>query len=158
MKRLLRRLRGMFGLGGFWAAIWAPIGAGIFVIQSLARGSGVPPWDVLVPLLFAGARNGFLGGFLFAGGLALAYRSRTFADLRPGVLGAIGAVAGMLLPAGSLISISMKGYLPLAWPAFALIFGFAGALGAATAVGSLRMAQAAPPELESGSSNRALEP
>jgi len=140
----------MFGLGVVWAAIWTPIGAGIVSVRHLARGLGFPPWSLLVPVLLDGVRNGFLAGFLFGGGLALAYRSRTFADLRPGVIGVIGAVAGMLLPAGTLMSMSMKGYLAGSAPAVLLILGFAGALGAATAVGSLRMARAAPPEVGSG--------
>ena len=148
----------MFGLGALWAAIWTPIGAGILVIQSLAGGSGLPPWSLFVPILLAGAKNGFLAGFLFAGGLGLAYRSRTFADLRPGVIGAIGAAAGMLLPAGAMMAASLSDHFAPPALIVALLLGFGGALGAATAVGSLRMAQAAPPELESGSSGRALEP
>jgi hypothetical protein len=70
----------------------------------LASGFGPPPLDLLLVLVLSGARNGFLAGFLFAAGLGLLYRSRGFADLRPMGMGIIGAVAGMLLPAGAIIS------------------------------------------------------
>jgi hypothetical protein len=85
--RLLRRLRGMCGLGAVLAAIWAPIGAGVFAISYLMRGWGVPPLEDFVLILLDGARNGFLGGFLFAGGLAsptAAERSPIF-DAEPSV-------------------------------------------------------------------------
>jgi hypothetical protein len=154
MKHLLRRLRGMLGLGATWAVIWTPIGAGIFAIQFLTRGQGFPPLELLVPVLLDGARNGFLGGFLFAAGLGFAYRSRTFADLRPRVIGAIGALAGMLLPAGTMLAAAMSGSIAPPALIVGLALGFGGALGAATAIGSLKLAQAAPTEVGSGDSSR----
>jgi hypothetical protein len=148
----------MVGLGAVWAVIWTPIGAGIFLLQYLAKGWGLPPWEMLAPILLDGAKNGFLAGFLFAGGLGLAYRSRTFADLRPGVIGAIGAVAGMLLPAATMMAASRNGWFTTPVLAIALALAFGGALGAATAIGSLKMAQAAPPEVGSGAPDRELKP
>ena len=158
MKGLLRKLRGMFGLGAVWAVIWTPIGAGIFVIQSLARGWGLPPLDLLVPILLGGAKSGFLAGFLFAGARGFAYRRRAFADLRPGTIGAIGAGAGMLLPTGTMLAASLAGSFAPPAPVIALALGFGGALGAATAIGSLKLAQAAPTEVGSGDSGNALKP
>lgn len=157
MRRLLRRLRGMLGLGLVWAVVWTPTGAGIFIVQYLATGSGFPPWSLLAPILLTGARDGFLAGFLFAGGMSLAFRNRTVAELRPVPFGVIGALAGMVLPLMAIATAGMAAYL-LTTRVVVAMFGFAGVLGAATAIGSLKLAQAAPPGIEDGDPRRILEP
>lgn len=148
MKGLLRKLRGMVGLGVIWAALWTPIGVGIVALQWLVSGYGLPPLDLVALLVVSGAKNGFLAGAVFAGGLGLAYRSRGFADLSPGVLGLLGGAAGMMLPAGAMIATAVTGYFAPSMLTVVMSLGLGGALGAVTAVGSLKMAQAAPRELD----------
>ena len=148
MKGLLRRLRAMIGLGVAWAVVWTPIGIGMSVAQWLAGGFGLPPLELVATLVLSGVKNGFIAGFLFSGGLGLVCRNRTFDQLRPEVVCAIGAVAGTLLPAATMVSVAMAGYFVPPPIAIALALGFGGALGAATAIGSLKVAQAAPAELE----------
>ena len=150
MATLLRKLRGMVGIGALWAAVWAPLGLGIATAQLLSSGFGLPPADLVLALLVSGLQNGFAAGFLFSGGLGLVYRHRSFDDIRLGAAGAVGAVAGILVPAGSIAVMAMSGFaLIQAWSVFtALAFG--GAVGAATAIGSLKVAQAAPETLPPG--------
>lgn len=141
----------MLGLGAIWAVIWTPIGLGIVLTQMRVAGLWPPPEGILLPLALSGARNGFLAGFLFAAGLGLAYRRRDFAELRPAATGLIGAIAGMLLPAFAMVAIARSGSFVPPPLTVAMSLGFGGALGAATAVGSLKLAQAAPSELEADS-------
>lgn len=151
MKKLLRKLRGMFGLGAIWAVIWTPIGLGIVLVQMRVAGLWPPPQGILLPLTLSGAKNGFLAGFLFAGALGLVYRRRDFAALRAGPMGVIGGLVGMLLPAGTMIATALAGSFVPPPLTVAMALGFGGALGAATAIGSLKLAQAAPTELGAGS-------
>ena len=153
LKEIFRRLRGMVGLGVLWALVWTPIGLGVTLVQFLVSGYGLPPGGLLAALVVSGARNGFLAGFLFAGGLGVAYRGRGFADLTPGALAVIGAAAGMLLPAGTMVSVALSGFPLPAW-IMAGIVAFGGGLGAATGVASLKLAQAAPPEVTAGTPPR----
>jgi hypothetical protein len=157
LNAIFRRLRAMVGLGALWALVWTPIGLGITLIQFLTSGFGLPPAELIVALAVSGARNGFLAGFLFAGGLGIAYRGRGFADLSPKAFAAIGAVAGMLLPAGTMLSLALSGWVPPVW-AMTGIVAFGGGLGAATAVASLKLAQAAPTEIGAAASPPGLEP
>jgi hypothetical protein len=113
-------------------------------VQLLSSGFGLPPVELAVGLLTSGLMNGFATGFLFSGGLSLVYRRRSFADIRPSVIAGIGALAGMIPPLAAMS-------LTLAWTAFSIpllaivmAIGFGGSLGAATALGALKLAQSAP--------------
>lgn len=143
--KILRKLRGMFGIGVFWAVVWAPIGLAMATIQLFTSGFGLPTAALAVGVLKSGLMNGFATGFLFSGGLSLVYRRRSFADIRPSVIAGIGALAGAIPPLGVMsVTLAWSAFsIPLA--AIVMAIGFGGSLGAATALGALKLAQAAPP-------------
>ena len=156
MSGWLRRLRGMCGLGALWGALWAPIGVAMTLVQLMLVGYGWPSWSLLGFLLLDGVRNGFIAGFLFAGGLGVAFRDKSFADLRTGAIAAVGALAGVVLPAGSMAGMAAAGYFVPAPITVALTLLFGAGMGAATAVGSLKIAQAAPDRVAPGDPSAGL--
>ena len=147
---ILRKLRGMFGIGVFWAVVWAPIGLAMATIQLLSSGFGLPPVELAVGLLMSGLMNGFATGFLFSGGLGFVYRRRSFADIRPSVIAGIGALAGVIPPLGTMSVTLAWGAFSIPLVAIMIAIGFGGSLGAATALGALKLAQAAPDSVGGG--------
>jgi hypothetical protein len=141
----------MFGIGVLWAAIWAPLGLVLTTIQFLAVGVGLPPVNFVVPLLISGLLNGFATGFLFSGALSLLYRRRTFDQIRVPAVGLVGALVGVILPAATILPLVIgQGMLVPIW-SLLIAATFSGGLGAATAVGLLKVAQAAPDRLDGAS-------
>ena len=90
MRKWLRRIRGVIGIGVTWAAAWALVGS-------------VPRWlfgfntDAPFPIIFGVL--GFIAGVIFSGLLMLSEGRRGFDQMRLSRFAAWGAVGGVLLSA-----------------------------------------------------------
>lgn len=96
MKRLLRRLRGVVGMGLLWAAGMAGVGGVIELLANVLPGgfpmaAAVDMWPQTLAII------GFIGGTLFAVVLGIAEGRRRFDELSLPRFTAWGAVAGLLL-------------------------------------------------------------
>ncbi|HEX6573578.1 MAG TPA: hypothetical protein VF042_01290 [Gemmatimonadaceae bacterium] len=98
MKKWAKRLRGVFGMGLTWAALWAAFGIMIGVSSRLFPSL---PWnlffDVFDAPLPALAIPGFIGGTLFSIVLGIAGRRHKFSELSVPQFAAWGAFGGMML-------------------------------------------------------------
>src|SRR5262245_61158805 len=99
MRNLLRRLRGMLGLGAAWALGWVPVGAlfGRWMFLTWPF-----PFDLsLTDSVIAGAKifgaMGFAGGGIFSGALRLSEGRRNFEQLAIPRFAGLGAVGGFVL-------------------------------------------------------------
>jgi len=100
MNRLLRRLRGIIGIGLTWSVGWALLGAMLTLVLRALRPEDVDPGEneLIAAAVFGMA--GFLCGAAFGVVLAMAERRRALDDLsvlRAAVWGAVGAAAMPLL-------------------------------------------------------------
>jgi len=142
---LLRRIRGAVGNGVVWAGAWIVAKVALLGAAAVAFGF-TPPWAVWPSVVGSAAATGFISGVLFSGALALVNRRRSLSEIRPFRAGLIGLAAGTTPP---VVQLAMAAALGFALPpsAIALSLGIGlvvgGGLGAATAVGSLRLAQSA---------------
>jgi hypothetical protein len=154
MRQLLRRLRGMVGNGLVWALAWVLGTLAFMVVPMLVAGGGVP-FQFIGTILGIEALVGFASGTLFSVVLGVAYRNRVLEDIRPFSLGILGAAAGLIIPVGSFAILAGSGFL---LPASALVSNLllASGLGWTTSVGSLKLAQLAPPEALRGDGLAAL--
>ena len=98
MKKWLRRIRGVIGMGLTWAVGWALAGVLIGITSLLLPGL---PWelffDVFDAPLPALAIPGFVGGVFFSTVLGIAGRRRRFDELSLPRFGFWGAMGGMLV-------------------------------------------------------------
>src|SRR5688572_13374023 len=102
MKTLLKRVRGIVGLGLIWSAGWAVVGFVYMTVLGLFMRRLVPevtlPQQVGVVLLgtclYAG--YGFMTGLLFGTVLAIAERRRTIDSLKIWRIAVWGGIAGVL--------------------------------------------------------------
>jgi hypothetical protein len=102
MNRLLRRLRGVVGIGLTWGVGWALFGALLTLILRVLRPEDVDPGENELVAAAVFGMAGFLCGAAFGLLLAVAERRRAVADLsvpRAAVWGAVGAAAMPLLTA-----------------------------------------------------------
>jgi hypothetical protein len=135
---LAEGIRGAFGLGLTWAAVWGAFGALLGLVM------GFPEFGIDVAVFFAwrDAAMGFVGGATFASVLRLAEGRRRFDELRLPRFAAWGGLGGFLIGAGywggwwilSGIAPDMAAVQWLAVPTL---------LGAASASGSLVLARVA---------------
>ena len=146
MRSLLRKLRGLLGMGVTWAVAWVPLTVGIGVIERLVAGSTLPTVAELLAAAVTGLQSGFIAGVLFGAGLGLVYGNRVLGKLRPGSMGVLGGVGGILLAAVTLGPAAVAGALPAT--AVILVTTYCGIFGAASAVGSVKLAQAHERRLE----------
>ncbi len=133
MKQLFKRLRATVFMGAAWALAWAPIGvlAGLMIDPD---GSMDEMWFLV------GAYPGFIAGVLFSVALWGARGYLRLEALSVKRMGAWGAVVGLAVG----VSPFMLGSANASVPLWLLAGGFAAAttlLGAASAAGSLRLAQ-----------------
>lgn len=100
MKQLVRRLRGLLGVGVTWGALWSAIGAGIgFLIGVVSPemwvwGNPIVEWTVGMGLY------GFASGIGFGGLLSISEGRRTILEIplgRAAAWGVLGAAAVPLL-------------------------------------------------------------
>ena len=129
MKKQLKRIRGMVGMGLIWAAGWSPIGA----VIGLVGGGGA------VALAISWAQIGFMGGVLSTAFLGITNVHRRFDEIEMSlrVFGAIGGTVGGLL---TWFVLSTGGPITLGSLAMA---SFVFLLGAGSAAGSLALARRA---------------
>jgi hypothetical protein len=144
MWNVLRRLRGVVGNAVLWGAAWSvatiPV-LGILQLLGLGEMFGVL---ALAPRIAATLMGmGFVAGGVFSTYLALAPDKR-LADLDLRAVGALGGLfAGALVPIFGFLP-ALASILGAPFPlAVAGAVGIAGLLGAATAVGSVKVAQTA---------------
>ena len=131
MSTVLRRVRGMFGMGLIWAAGMAGVGGFIELLANILPGgfpfaSRVDMWPQTLAI------PGFLGGVIFSAVLMIAGGRRRFDELSLPRFAAWGALGGILLGAWG-----VSGGLP------PLIMGFTalgGTIAAATSLTIARMA------------------
>lgn len=145
MKRWLKRVRGILGMGLIWGLAWGIVGGAIMegIVDPHGEILDMWPQALTVP--------GFLLGVVFAVMLSLTDRRRRFDELsirRFAGLGAVaGAVLGSLFVAAGMVPIpdlpgSTLSGLPL-WLRTGVIVGPMAALSAACASGSLMLARVA---------------
>jgi hypothetical protein len=146
MRKWLRRIRGVVGMGLTWAAGWAVVGVLIGVTSILLPGL---PWDAFFEVfdapLPALAVPGFFGGVFFSAVLGIAARRRRFDQLSLPQFAAWGAVGGVLLslfPA-ALVVVGLATPAPGLdlWLLTATISGPLALLSAVSASGSLALAR-----------------
>jgi hypothetical protein len=144
MGRLLRRLRGLAGVGATWGALWGTIGAGIgFVLGALDPFL----WQVANPVVdwaLGMAAYGFVSGIGFGTLLSLGEGSKLLRELslkRVALWGILGSAAVPLL------------FLPF-FEAGTTVFDILGAMGVTAMLGGTfapgAVAIARRAELESG--------
>jgi hypothetical protein len=155
LKKWLRRLRGVFGLGATWAVGWAGFLSIATVLVDLIVGY---PWTPTIANLLANAglfaALGFLGGSAFSVVLGIAGRRRTFDKMSvPGFLG-WGTAGGVIL--GLLMSFTSG---PITVPGILSTTIVTAILGAGSAAGSLVLARGAEEQelLEPGAPGHIIE-
>ena len=98
MQTLLRRMRGLLGLGIFSAAAWAAVGVGIIAVISVVDPPSIGPGEGPLWAAFVFGRAGFVAGVMAGAVLAFAERHRRLADLTLPRVALWGAIGGLLLP------------------------------------------------------------
>ncbi len=100
MRKVLRRLRGLLGVGATWGTLWGVIGAGIGFLLGIANPS---LWTLENPVAVWGvgmAAYGFVSGLGFGTLLSLIEGRKVLRDLslkRVALLGLLGSAAVPLL-------------------------------------------------------------
>lgn len=99
MTTLLRRLRGLIGVGLSWAILWAAvifaIGTVILIFDPASIDAGEEPWRMALTIV---APVGFVSGVLFGGMLMGAERKKSIRDLSLWRVALWGAIGGAALP------------------------------------------------------------
>jgi len=100
MGELLRKARGLLGIGATWGGIWGVIGAGVGVVVGIVSPDAWRWTNPIVEWALGIGLYGFVSGVGFGALLALREGRRTLLDLslrRAAVWGVLGAVAVPLL-------------------------------------------------------------
>jgi hypothetical protein len=98
MRTLLRRIRGIVGMGLTWSMVWALAGAAYGVTAVFVYDDLTPLADVVFPSSISWATYGFALGSLFACVLAVGERRRSLEQLATRRMALWGGIAGALLP------------------------------------------------------------
>jgi hypothetical protein len=151
MKSILRRLRGALGTAVTWAVAWAvggfAVAAILFFLGPGFGGIDSPDFrDVASIFTVLGGVAGLVGGTVFSIALGTVHRRRQLRQLSSVRMGLWGALAGLLVPLGVVgVGIGMGTVHSILLSAEVLgttIVLFGGG-GAATAVATVKLAQAA---------------
>jgi hypothetical protein len=136
MKRGLRRIRGMLGMGLTWAIAWAVIGGGIMegIVDPHGRILDMWPQTLAIP--------GFLLGVLFALVLTATEGRRSFDELSVRRSALWGALSGVVLGGVALAAGIFPGVVPGVLRAAAVI-GPLATLSAGSAAASVAIAKRA---------------
>jgi len=152
MKKWLRRLRGVFGMGLTWAVAWFGAGAilGAATLVSLggaAALSGALGFLAYNALVAAG--GGFVVGAAFSGVLGIAEGRRRFDQMSLPRFAGWGAMGGALVGA---LQLTINIFPAFGFPMSEFLLVAYGLLGAGCAAGSLALARRADDRelLESG--------
>jgi hypothetical protein len=127
MTVLLRRLRGMLGMGVFAGITWALVGLAIGTVVLIVDPASIDPGESPPWIAYYFGRAGFVSGVVAAVALALAERRNTVGTLRWPRIALWGALGGFALP---WIAAGPRAMLP-----------FFVVLGAATITGALALAK-----------------
>lgn len=153
MGSLIRRIRGLAGVGITWGALWGVIGAGIGLVVGIVSPGA---WDWTNPILqwaFGIGVYGVVSGVGFAALLSLREGRKTIFDLslrRVALLGVLGSAAVPLL-------FNAMGFLPPGTTLVEILGAVAvtGFMGGTFAPGSVAIARRAA--LEAGEEHTLLE-
>jgi hypothetical protein len=110
MHSLVRRIRGLIGLGAFSALCWACCGALLGSVVLLVDPASVDAGEGPLWIAYYFARTGFLAGIAAGALIAIAGRQKAVLELRMGAVATIGALAGTTLP---WIAFAPRAMLPL---------------------------------------------
>jgi ABC-type Na+ efflux pump permease subunit len=164
MRVFLRRVRGIFGMALTWSGVWAGAGAIFGVLHMYLRsllqpelsfGDGAGVMALLGFIQFG--VYGFAIGSLFAAVLAIAERRRRLEQLNTWRIAVWGGIAGTLVPLAHIVAVRLVEGVMLG-DGIQVTFVSA-ALGAASAAGALKIAQAgqAAPQADPQSDTAARE-
>jgi hypothetical protein len=148
MQNVLKKLRGILGIGITWAIAWSVLGALLATVQALILASSYPQvrgalsGAIALNAIFIGV-YGFLTGSLSGAILSIAERRRTIAQLTTRRFALWGGIAGAAIPAANLLLIRILGG---GFPNGGAIVTVASSLlGAISAAALLRIARAGTP-------------
>jgi hypothetical protein len=133
MRTWLRRIRGAVLMGLMWAVVWVPIALLVSMIVD-------PDASMDEPWILVGAYPGFLSAVAFSMVFWFAERRRRFDELTLTRVGALGAVAGLLVGMVPFVAGSNSSNLPT-WLLMIAIAGPITLLSAVSAGGSLALAR-----------------
>ncbi len=98
-------------------------------------------------LTILGGASGFVGGAVFSIALGTVHRRHQLSELKTAKMALWGTLAGLLVPLG-VVGVGIgTGTFPLSAEVFGTVLLFFGGAGAATSVGTVRIAQAAERQL-----------
>ena len=165
MRPILKKLRGALGIALTWAVAWAVAGVAlvtlIYVSVEGPWPDEFPFWEFARSSVFRFGLYGLMSGALFSGALATIHHRRTLSELKPAWVGLWGGLAGFLISIGVLgVAFATGGIPSSAGPLGAIALGVSiiyGGIGAATAVGTIVLAQAGTREIESSDPVPAIE-
>ena len=135
MRTWPRRIRGAVVMGLAWAIVWVPVALLISMIVD-------PDESMDEPWILVGAYPGFLSAVVFSIVIWVAERRRRFDELSFTRVGALGAVAGLLVGMVPFVAGSNSTNLPT-WLLMFAIIGPITLLSAVSAGGSLALARRA---------------
>src|SRR5512145_2224384 len=98
MRSLLRRIRGILGLGAFSAVAWALFGAVVGSVALLIDPASVDAREGPLWIAYYLGRTGFVAGVAAGALIAAVGRHKALLELRMGTVIAVGAAAGAALP------------------------------------------------------------
>jgi hypothetical protein len=98
MRSLIRRIRGLLGLGVFSAMTWALFGAALGTVIFLLDPASVDAGEGPLWIAYYLGRTGFVAGVAAGALIAAIERRKALFDVRMGTVVAVGAVAGAALP------------------------------------------------------------
>ena len=138
LEKWLRRIRGAFGMGLTWGAVW--FGAGMTILLGSLLATGSTGADVPYPVGFGAL--GFVAGVTFSGVLGFVEGSRRFDQMSLPRFTGWGAVGGILFSAVFVSAMTLAEGPAFLWNLVVLgpVFGVA---GAGCAAGSLALARRA---------------
>ncbi len=161
MRSILRKLRGALGTALIWAVVWAVGGLAVATLLYMTTDVAVlgPFWELAPGYALRYGLWGLVGGALFSGALATVHGRRTLGELRPAWASLWGGLAGLLIGAGVVGSLVATGTIPFRseLDGVALALSVFGGIGAATAVGTIMLAQKGTKEIESSDPQPAIE-
>ena len=162
MRSIMRKLRGALGTALTWAVAWAVGGLAVATLLYMTTDVAVlgPFWELAPGYALRYGLWGLVGGALFSGALATVHGRRTLGELRPAWASLWGGLAGLLIGAGVVGALFATGTIQnfsLELDGVALALSVFGGIGAATAVGTIMLAQKGTKEIESSDPQPAIE-